>query len=180
MVAVIANGSLLVATPTIVDPNFIRTVILICRHDDDGALGVVLNRPSSTPVGAFLPAWENKAKDPALIGYGGPVEPEAAIAVGAGDVSDDMWTPIVPGIGLVDLHLDPGDLPGLEWVRVFAGYAGWGPGQLDDEIDDAGWFVIDREPGDESNFELDWSAVLRRQPSDVALFADFPPDPTLN
>jgi putative transcriptional regulator len=65
-------------------------------------------------------------------------------------------------------------------VRVFAGYAGWGPRQLDEEVADAGWFVIEREDGDVTNTNLAWSSVLRRQRSDVALFADYPLDPSMN
>jgi len=180
MVAVLSNGDLLVATPTIIDPNFARTVVLMCQYGPEGAVGVVLNRASEVPVDSYLPRWASLTPAPGTVGIGGPVEAESAIGIGGGDVADELWTPIAGGLGLVDLHLDPDDLPGLRWVRVFAGYAGWGPKQLDDEVAEAGWFVIDREDGDVTNTNLAWSSVLRRQRSDVALFADYPLDPSMN
>ncbi|MFZ0492106.1 MAG: YqgE/AlgH family protein [Acidimicrobiia bacterium] len=180
MVAVLSNGDLLVATPTIVDPNFARTVVLICRYGPEGAVGVVLNRGSAVPVDSYLPQWADLTPPPGMVGIGGPVEPESAIGMGGGDVPGELWTPVADGVGLVDLHLHPEDVPGLRWVRVFAGYAGWGPGQLDDELDDAGWFVVRREDGDVANTGLAWSGVLRRQRSDIAFFADYPLDPSMN
>jgi putative transcriptional regulator len=177
---VLNNGDLLVATPTIVDPNFARTVVLMCQYGPEGAAGVVLNRRSAIPVDAYLPTWFGLVPEPRMVGVGGPVEPEAAIGVGGGNVPDDLWTPITGDMGLVDLQLPPDELPGLRWVRVFAGYSGWGPGQLDDEIADGGWFVIEREPDDVTNPDLDWAGVLRRQPSDLALFAHYPLDPSMN
>jgi putative transcriptional regulator len=180
MVVVLSNGDLLVATPAIVDPNFARTVVLMCRYGPEGAVGVVLNRGSAIPVDSYLPRWARLTPAPGTVGVGGPVEAESAVGIGGGDVPEELWTPIADGIGLVDLHLDPEDLPGLRWVRVFAGYAGWGPGQLDDEIADAGWFVVDRQVGDVATTDLAWSGVLRRQRSDVALFADYPLDASMN
>jgi putative transcriptional regulator len=180
MVRVLNSGDLLVATPTIVDPNFARTVVLMCQYGPDGAVGVVLNRGSRVPVDAHRPAWTSLTPDPGMVGIGGPVDPESAIGVGGGDVPVDLWTPIAEGMGLIDLQLHPEDLPGLRWVRVFAGYAGWGPGQLDDEIADAGWFVVERERGDVTDPDLAWSGVLRRQRSDIAFFADYPLDPSMN
>jgi len=180
MVAVLSNGDLLVATPTIIDPNFARTVVLVCQYGPEGAVGVVLNRASTIPVDSYLPGWADLTPAPGTVGIGGPVEAESAIAIGGGDVPEELWTPIADRIGLVDLHLEPKDLPGLAWVRVFAGYAGWGPGQLDDEIADAGWFLVEREEGDVTNTDLAWSGVLRRQRSDVALFADYPLDTSMN
>jgi putative transcriptional regulator len=180
MVAVLSNGDLLVATPTIIDPNFARTVVLMCQYGREGAVGVVLNRGSTIPVDTYLPRWAELTPPPRTVGVGGPVEPESAIGIGGGDVPDDLWTPISHDVGLVDLNGRPDDLPGLRWVRVFAGYAGWGPRQLDDEIADGGWFVVGREQGDVTSTNLAWSSVLRRQRSDVALFADYPLDPSLN
>lgn len=178
--SVLNNGDLLVATPTIVDPNFARTVVLMCQYGPDGAVGVVLNRGSEIPVDTYLPAWSRFVPGPGTVGVGGPVEPESAIGVGGGDVPEELWTPIVDGMGLIDLHLTPKELPGLSWVRVFAGYSGWGPGQLDDEIADGGWFVVARDDGDVHDMHLDWAGVLRRQPSDLAMFAHYPLDPSVN
>jgi putative transcriptional regulator len=177
---VLGSGKLLVATPTIVDPNFSRTVVLLCQYGSDGAVGLVLNRISTIPVEAYLPGWARLTPPPGMVGIGGPVETEAAIGLAIGTVMADLWTPVTEGLGLVDLHMQPEDFPGLESVRVFAGYSGWGPGQLDQEVTEAGWFIVDREPGDVQAPDLDWSAVLKRQRSDIALFADYPPDPTMN
>lgn len=168
------------ATPTILDPNFSRTIVLVCQYSPDGAVGLVLNRSSAVPVETHLPLWAHLVPPPGLVSVGGPVDTEAAIGLGIGSVRDDLWTPISDRLGLVDLNLNPQDVPGLQWLRVFAGYSGWGPGQLDEEIADAGWFILDREPDDVLDSDLDWSSVLKRQASDIALFADYPPDPTMN
>lgn len=171
-------GKLLVATPTIVDPNFARTVVLLCRYGEDGALGLVLNRLSDVRVADHLPEWGSAVSIP-YVGYGGPVDPEAAIGLGRGEGSSDTWTPVCCDLGLVDLGLPPAGR--LEEIRVFAGYAGWGPGQLEGEIADAGWFVVDMEPGDAFRSDPSgWSRVLRRQQGDLAMFADFPVDPNMN
>ncbi|NIA24689.1 MAG: hypothetical protein GWP04_03885 [Gammaproteobacteria bacterium] len=174
-------GKLLVATPTIVDPNFARTVVLLCQYGDEGAVGLVLNRPSDVAVADHLPEWTHLASDP-LVGFGGPVDTDAAIGLGRGVVQSDLWTPICCGLGLVDLSRSSTQIEGLEEVRVFAGYSGWGPGQLEREIAEAGWFVVDLDDQDvfSSDATLLWSKVLRRQHGDLALFADFPTDPSMN
>jgi putative transcriptional regulator len=180
--AVLSSGKLLVATPTIVDPHFERTVVLLCRHDGEGAFGLILNRPSDIPVAAHLPDWADLVATPAVVGFGGPVDPDAAVGLGSGPVPSDLWTPVADRLGLVDLSMRPADFPGLETVRIFAGYSGWGPDQLDNEIEDAGWFVVDSTQGDvfsDAPGEL-WSSVLRRQRDEIALFADFPADPGMN
>ena len=151
------RGSLLVATPLLVDPNFDRTVVLVCSHDEGGAFGVVLNRPSDVPVAEHLPAWSHVA-DPSVY-LGGPVQPETAI----------------------DVALPPEDHPGVRRARVYAGYAGWSAGQLEAEIADHAWFVVDGSSADVfSEVEDLWSQVLKRQRGSLALFASYPPDPVLN
>ncbi|NOY54853.1 MAG: YqgE/AlgH family protein [Actinobacteria bacterium] len=174
-------GKLLVATPTILDPNFARTVVLLCNHGDEGAVGLVLNRPSDVAAADHLPEWSHLLSQP-FVGFGGPVDTEAAIGLGKGSVDSDLWTPICCDIGLIDLSLSPTQIPGIEAVRVFAGYSGWGPGQLESEITEAAWFVL--EPEDRDLFTSDapglWSRVLRRQRGDIALFANFPVDPSVN
>ncbi|MEX1004370.1 MAG: YqgE/AlgH family protein [Acidimicrobiia bacterium] len=162
-------GSLLVATPLLNDPNFARSVVLILQHDEDGTLGVVLDRPTAIPVGEFLPAWESVAVEPAVVFHGGPVEPEVGIGLcirlGSLEVVDLTQTP-------------DDDSP----VRVFAGCAGWGPGQLADELAEEAWFVVEFDPGDllaDSPDEM-WSAVLRRQSSELSIFASYPSDLQMN
>jgi len=177
------KGRLLVATPNLEDPNFFRTVVLVIEHGDEGALGVVLNRPSGLEVSEPLPAWAEVAAQPPVVFVGGPVSPSSAICLGrmAGEGHD--WQPLVGSVGAVDLNVGPGEVsPRPQVVRVFAGYAGWGPRQLEAEIVSGGWFVVDAEPDDALSPAPDdlWSDVLRRQPGRLALFADYPLDPTAN
>ncbi|MFM8305111.1 MAG: YqgE/AlgH family protein [Actinomycetota bacterium] len=180
------RGRLLVAAPTLLDPNFVRTVVLMIEHNPSGALGVVLNRPSTTPLGELLPAWGALALAPGVVHLGGPVQPDGMIGLGAlgtepvdtGGVHE-IW----PGVGTLDLDAPPPGGPGsIRGVRCFAGHAGWGPAQLDGEIAAGGWFVVDRlaedlwceDPGDL------WVRVLRRQAPTLAQFAHAPLDPSSN
>ncbi len=182
------KGRLLVATPNLGDPNFERTVVLLLEHGPEGALGVVLNRPSELHVAEPLPEWARAAAHPPVVFIGGPVAPSAAVCLArlGSDGGAEGWRPLLelgPGIGTLDLDTDPDDaIPRLEEIRVFAGYAGWGPGQLEREIDEGGWFVVDTEPGDPLSPAPEglWSAVLRRQRGMLSLFAAYPADPTMN
>ncbi|MDQ6910130.1 MAG: YqgE/AlgH family protein [Actinomycetota bacterium] len=178
-------GRLVVAAPVMQDPNFDRTVVLVLEHGQDGALGIVLNRPTEADVFEALPRWESLAAEPAVIFVGGPVAPTAAICVARAGAPGETngWKPLFGGLGTVDLERDPDDLgTAVEKVRVFAGYTGWGPGQLDDEIEEGAWFVLDALPADALSAEPAtlWEAVLRRQGGQLALLANFPSDPSLN
>ncbi len=189
------TGRLLVATPLLGDPNFERTVVLILSHDaDEGAFGVVLNRPSQTEVLELLPDWSSTAAEPSLMFLGGPVGPSgvvgvAVVAPGSADGADGGgsaergWQPVVDRIGTVDLNQRPEeiDVP-LTGVRLFAGSAGWITGQLEGEIEEGAWWVVDADQADvlsRTPREL-WRDVLRRQPAPVCWFAAFPPDPLVN
>lgn len=179
------RGRLLISTPGLRDPNFDRTVVLVLEHDGDGALGLVLNRPSSTPVGVVLPAWEEISSDPPVVFVGGPVDASAAICLGScrpGATSEAIQV-VSPTLGVVDLDSDPALLTHeVAYVRIFAGYAGWGGGQLDEEVEAGGWFVVDALPADPfttAPLTL-WKHVLRRQPGRLALFSTFPEDPAHN
>jgi putative transcriptional regulator len=168
------RGKLLVATPDLEDPNFFRSVVLVLEHTDDGALGVVLNRPTGTTMSESIPSWAEFAAAPAVVFVGGPVQPDAAIAIGRSAESE--WI-------TVDLGQEPGDMtPPVDRVRVFVGYAGWGAGQLEHEVDADGWFVVDADPGDPwSTTPGDlWRTVLRRQRGQMRVFADFPFDVSQN
>ena len=179
------RGRLLVSTPGLSDPNFDRTVVLVLEHDEDGALGLILNRPSATRVSDVLPAWHDVASDPPVVFSGGPVDPSAAICLGStrpGVVSAAVQV-VSPTVGVVDLDADPGLLStDVAYVRVFAGYAGWGGGQLDDELEVGGWFVVDPLPGDAFTTSPGglWRTVLRRQGGRLALFSTYPSDPVHN
>ena len=180
------RGKLLVATPDLEDPNFFRTVVLMLEHNDDGALGVVLNRPSAAELTEPLPEWAPMAAEPAVVFVGGPVQPGAAIALGRRAVAEgeqDGFAALFGDLGTVDLERPPdGVIPPVDRIRVFAGYAGWGPGQLETEISQQGWFVVDSQPADPwwSRPELMWRDVLRRQRAELRMFANFPMDPASN
>jgi putative transcriptional regulator len=179
------RGRLLVASPTLYDPNFFRTVVLVLEHGDDGALGVVLNRPSQTAVGDSLPDWSSVASDPGVVFEGGPVSPDAAIGLARAGAADDTdgWAPLFSHLGTVDLARPPPELRvEVQNLRVFAGYAGWSPGQLDSEVESGGWFVLDAAPDDVFSSAPAglWPSVLRRQRGRLAMFATAPAHPSLN
>lgn len=176
-------GRLLVAAPALEDPNFRRAVVLLLEHNDEGSLGVVVNRPSTTPLSDPLPAWAAWVSQPAHVFIGGPVQQDGALGLG--------WRPDgLPGSGLrvldhavgtVDLDEDPASLR-LAASRVFAGYAGWGAGQLDSELAAGAWYVVDAVPADAFSTDPEnlWSTVLRRQGGELAFVSLFPEDPALN
>ncbi len=183
-------GRLLVANPRLADPNFDRSIVLVLAHGDEGALGVILNRPSDTAVAEALPGWEEVASAPATVFVGGPVQQTTVIALAqsTGPVAtstdpDTGWASVAGDVGTIDLDLGPDEAAQrVAGLRVFAGYAGWGPEQLESEIAAGGWFVVDGEPGDglTSDPASLWKQVLRRQRSDLALVAAYPDDPDMN
>jgi putative transcriptional regulator len=178
-----AGGRLLVATPLLGDPHFARTVVYVLEHDGGGTVGVILNRPSHTPVGQVLPEWHEAVSGPQVVFGGGPVQPDGALCLGQLEGDGPGVRRVVDGVGTVDLD---GDLPliaGLtRRLRVFAGHAGWSPGQLEDEVAEGAWWAVDGSPDD--LFSTDprgmWPQVLRRQPPPLNLLSTFPPDPLLN
>jgi putative transcriptional regulator len=179
------GGQLLIATPRLLDPNFSRTVVLLLDHDEDGALGVVLNRPSELPLVAVLPGWSEAVSEPAQLFSGGPVSPESAVAVGVRSGPDELtgFRPLTGDFGLIDLESEPGPLlEGLAGLRVFSGYAGWISEQLELEIREGSWYVVGATNGDllHPDPETLWRGVLRRQPGDLAFVATFPDDPSMN
>ncbi|WP_406861203.1 YqgE/AlgH family protein [Streptomyces sp. HUAS MG47] len=179
------TGRLLVATPALTDPNFDRAVVLLLDHDDEGSLGVVLNRPTPVTVGDILEPWAPLAGEPGVVFQGGPVSLDAALGVAVipGDEGPLGWRRVYGAIGLVDLETPPELLAAaLGSLRIFAGYAGWGPGQLEQELTEGAWYVVESEPGDVSSPhpETLWRAVLRRQRGELAMVATYPDDPSLN
>jgi len=180
------QGRLLVARPMLVDPNFARTVLLLLAHGDQGAIGLVLNRPSSTSVGSPLPEWEELASGPAVVFLGGPVsEGTICLARVSSEVSvpGTGYLPLEGSLGTVDLEAGPALVrPWIERLRVFAGYAGWSPGQLEEEIEAGAWWALDAVDDDVFGDDPStlWKRVLRRQGGDLALVAAYPADPTLN
>jgi len=174
----------MVASPAMLDPNFHRTVVLLIEHGEEGALGVVLNRATEMPVGEPLPAWHDRAAEPAVVFIGGPVQRSSAICLGrtSDPAGSGRFGAVFDGIGTVDLNESPDDLPGVTSLRVFAGHAGWGPLQLEDELDEGAWVICEAHPDDVLHPEPDlmWDRVVERQPGVLALLTRFPPDPDLN
>jgi putative transcriptional regulator len=185
------GGRLLVATPLLGDPNFRRTVILIVEDEPgEGTLGVVLNRPTEVQVEQVLQAWTDLVTGPSVVFKGGPVSPNSALALALARGEDEPlgWrsldgSSVTARIGLVDLEAPPELLAGgITSLRVFAGYAGWGPGQLQAEIEEGAWYVLPGEPTDAFLAEPErlWPEVLRRQGGEFAIVATYPDDPLLN
>ncbi len=184
------KGRLLVATPALEDPNFHRSVLLVLEHGQEGALGVVLNRPSDLDLSGPVPDWEPFAAPPAVVFFGGPVAPGTAICLARSSLSlpdagdqPSGWTRLFGPIGALDIGRSPPEVAQpIDDVRVFSGHAGWGPGQLEAEIAQGAWFVVDADPSDVvSPQPLGlWRQVLRRQPGRLSLFSAFPLDPSLN
>jgi putative transcriptional regulator len=178
------KGRLLVALPVLVDPNFDRTIVLVLEHGDEGALGVVLNRPGDLRLDDPLPSWADVAAPPAVVFVGGPVGAGAAIGLGlvpGAPPERDGFIQVAGDLGTVDLGSAPLDV-GVAEVRVFAGYAGWGPDQLEDELLAGAWLVTDALPGDALSHDPStlWRRVLRRQPGRLAWLANLPMDPSVN
>ena len=177
------RARLLVATPELVDPNFHRSVVLVLEHNDDGALGVVLNRPRLVGGAEAVPQWADRLAFPSRLHRGGPVSEDSVIGLALGPAGGiDGLSPLLGQLGVVDLHRSPDELPGVEPVRLFAGYSGWSAGQLDAELMAGGWIVVDARPEDAlttSPEEL-WRIVLGRQPGLLGHLAGYPDDPSVN
>jgi putative transcriptional regulator len=180
------RGRLLVATPDLEDANFFRTVVLVLEHTPAGALGVVLNRPANeTEVAESLPDWAGLVPEPAVFFVGGPVQPDGAIGLALTNdtAAPAGFAPLFDDLGTVDLEQAPDAIaPRVDRVRVFVGHSGWGPGQLERELDAGGWFVVPLDAADPWTASPDrlWRRVLRRQRGTERLFADFPLDARLN
>ncbi|HEU4356045.1 MAG TPA: YqgE/AlgH family protein [Actinomycetota bacterium] len=176
------KGHLLIAGPGLVDPNFRRTVVLVGEHDEDGALGVVLNRATPATVAEALPELAELADDVGAVHVGGPVQPSAIVVLADFVDPERAGALVLDTVGFLPAETDPDSLGELRRARVYAGYAGWGPGQLDDELEEGSWIV---EPAQLEDVFTDdpaelWSAVLRRKGGPYAVLATMPPDPSLN
>jgi putative transcriptional regulator len=177
------QGQLLVASPTLVDPNFARTVVAIANHDADGALGVVLNRPSETEVAEAVPDLAGLVEPGEVVLVGGPVQSEAIVVLAEFADPADAGLVVVGGVGLVS---DRTELERLDELssrrRVFAGYAGWGPGQLEAELEREDWILEPATVEDVFSDEPEelWGRVLDRKGGRFRLVARMPLDPSMN
>lgn len=177
------RGQLLIAGATLPDPNFARTVVLVCEHSDDGALGLVLNRAGGLLVAEAAPELSELAGDDALIGEGGPVQTDALLVLGEFEDASHAAICVTGTVGLVGDGSDIDELAAVtRRARVFAGYAGWGPGQLDAELERDDWFVA--PAGVDDIFDPDpeelWQRVLARKGGHYAVVARMPIDPSVN
>jgi putative transcriptional regulator len=170
------RGQLLIAAPSLFD-YFRRTVLLVIEHTPDGAMGVVLNRASETAVAEAVPALAGLVEEEELVRVGGPVSPQAVVALGDFEDASEAGTSVLGGIGTVDPDAANDTLRRL---RVYAGYAGWDAGQLDAEIEEGAWIVASAEPEDPFRDDDIWSEALRRKGGGYRLLATMPADPSLN
>ncbi len=175
------QGQLLIASPSLYDPNFRRTVVLVTEHGEHGAAGLVLNRPSETPVDEVVPQLDWLAEPGELVYVGGPVEQSAVLVLAEFEDPDDSPVPVFADLGFVALD-DESDAAPVRRRRVFAGYAGWGGGQLESELERDDWILEPALPDDVFAADADrlWSTVLRRKGGVFELVARMPEDPSVN
>jgi putative transcriptional regulator len=177
------RGQLLIAGPGLLDPNFWRTVVLIVEHNDDGALGLVLNRPSETTVGEAVPELGELVDLDQRLLIGGPVQPSAVIILAEFEDPADAALIAFDDIGVLASGAAAQDpTAGVRRGRAFVGHSGWGPGQLDSELERGDWILEPANRGDafaDSPTEL-WPKVLTRKGGSYALIARMPADPSVN
>ena len=179
-------GQLLLASPDLLAPNFADTVVLLLDVNDEGALGVVLNRPTALPVAEVLGEWGDVVEEPEVLFQGGPVATDGALAVALaapGGENAAGFRPVWDRLGLLDLDTPSELVEGtVDRLRIFAGYAGWGAGQLEAEVAEGSWYVVPAHVEDVFGADTTdlWRQVMRRQPGDLAMHATRPADPGLN
>jgi putative transcriptional regulator len=175
------RGQLLIAGPGLLDTNFFRTVVLVIEHSDEGALGLVLNRPSQTTVGEAVSELDQLLDPDDLLFIGGPVQPSALIVLAEFEDAGDAALIAFDDIGV--LASGASEQPaGVRSGRAFVGHTGWGPGQLDAELERDDW-ILERAAREDA-FTADpvelWETVLTRKGGSYALVARMPPDPSVN
>jgi len=177
------RGQLLVAGPALLDPNFWRTVVLVVEHNEEGALGLVLNRPSETSVGEAVPQLETLLDPDERLFIGGPVQPSAVIVLAEFEEANDAALLAFDDVGVLGTSSSPDELTaGVRAGRAFLGHAGWGPGQLDSELERGDWILEPARLGDAFSNDAGglWSEVLTRKGGSYALIARMPADPSMN
>jgi putative transcriptional regulator len=174
-------GWLLVSSPALMDPSFRRTVVLMTHHDEDGAVGLVLSRPSELRIAEAVPELGDLPYVEEVVSVGGPVQPGAVVVLVELDPLEEDTEPIVGNVAYLPPDRAPDELPLLR-ARVFAGYSGWGPGQLEGELAEPSWIVVQAEPDDVFATDPDrlWRSVLERKGGTFSLIASMPYDPRMN
>lgn len=176
---------LLVSAPDLGDDNFDQTVVLVMEHDNEGALGLVLNRPTSTEVGEHLPDLTSLTISPSVFFMGGPVSVGGLLALGRRRMGAETRNvaPIDGPLVMVDPEaLVNGEVEGIDAVRLYTGYSGWSAGQLDAELTSGAWHVVRALPDDVLCADPDglWRAVMRRQGGRLASQGLYPDDLSAN
>jgi putative transcriptional regulator len=176
------QGQLIISGAGLIDPNFRRTIVLVGHHDEDGAVGVVLNRPSETPVRQAVPPLAGLVGPDDPVFVGGPVQPQAAVVLAEFEREHPAVTPVFDNVGFLLGEVDPADVADVRRARIFAGYAGWGPGQLEAEMEESSWLLEPALPDDVFFERPDhlWELVLRRKGGEFAFMATMPVDPSTN
>lgn len=175
------QGKLIVSSPSLIDPNFRKTVVLIAHHDEEGALGLVLSRPSDVAAVDAVPVLDGLpgADDPVFVG--GPVQPDAFMVLAEFEDVEEAAAPIMDGVGFMPADAEPAELA-IKRLRLFAGYSGWGSGQLESELEEDSWIVVDAAAEDAFADDPDvlWRTVLQRKGGPFSLMENMPYDPGLN
>jgi putative transcriptional regulator len=177
------KGQLLVASPALLDPNFRRAVLLVTEHTDEGAMGLVLSRPTTAEVADAAPPLQDFVEEGARIFVGGPVEPAAVVVLAEFEDPSEAAALVFEDVGFVSGDVAAGgEPPAIRRARVFAGYSGWGAGQLEAELEEPSWILEPAVRDDVFSEEPEglWSAVLRRKGGQFAILATMPPDPSMN
>ena len=177
------RGHLLIANPALADPNFARTVVLVGEHGDEGAMGVILNRRSQATVSAAVPELDGPWDADDSLFLGGPVRPSVVLVLAEFVDSDAAGLLVTESVGFLSAQAEIDELPALAArARVFAGYAGWGPGQLEAEVESKDWLLAPALEDDVFNEDPEglWATVLKRMGTRYALLARMPEDPSLN
>ena len=177
------KGQLLIASAALLDPNFRRAVVLVTEHTPEGAMGVMLNRPSPVPVVDAIADLGGIVEEGALVYVGGPVQPEAVVALADLNEPEVAAAIVLGSIGYLPADVDPDEIAGaVRRARVYAGYSGWGGGQLEAELQQEAWITEGAEPGDVFTDDPDglWGSVLHRKGGAYTILARMPLDPSVN
>jgi putative transcriptional regulator len=177
------RGKCLIASPTLLDANFARSVVLIAEHNEDGAMGLILNRPTEAVVEEAVEELAGVVEPGEQVFVGGPVQEQAVMVLAEFDDPDQAAAVVIDDVGFLPADAALEDISGhTRRARVFAGHAGWGPGQLDAELDEGSWIIGDPEADDVFSGEPSelWAGALARKGGPYALLARMPSDPSVN
>lgn len=179
-----AKGKILLSEPFMLDPNFKRTVVFICAHDEEGTIGFVLNRKAKVTIPDLFPEFEYLKVN---LYHGGPVEPNTVHYLHKlGDIIPDSelvgdgiyWSGSfeVLKILMAEKKVSPDD------IRFFIGYSGWGAGQIEDELKENAWFVTSAQSTDIFGDKPDklWNDILKDMGGDYKQISNYPENPKWN